>query len=76
MILRLQKYNVEVRCQSGKTMLLADTLSRAYVPEASGQGESEFETINMLKYLPISEERLLQIQRETENDESLQVLRP
>ena len=29
----------------------------------------------MLKYLPISEERLLQIQRETENDESLQVLK-
>ena len=40
-----------------------------------GQGESEFETINMLKYLPISEERLLQIQRETENDESFQVLK-
>jgi hypothetical protein len=29
----------------------------------------------MLKYLPISEERLLQIQRETENDESLHVLK-
>ena len=29
MILRLQKYNIEVRYQSGKTMLLADTLSRA-----------------------------------------------
>ncbi|CAB4006649.1 Transposon Ty3-G Gag-Pol poly [Paramuricea clavata] len=75
MILLLQKYNVEVRYQSGKTMLFADTLSRAYVPETTGQGEPEFETINMLKYLPISEERLLQIQRETENDESLQVLK-
>lgn len=57
MILRLQKYNVEVQYQSGKTMLLADTLSRAYVPGTCDQGEPEFETINMLKYLPISEEK-------------------
>ncbi len=60
---------------SEKTMLLADTLSRAYVSDIPGQREPEFETINMLKYWPISEERLPQIQRETENDESLQVLK-
>ena len=29
----------------------------------------------MMNYLPISEARLLQIQRETEQDESLQVLK-
>ena len=75
MILHLQKYNVEVQYQSGKTMLLADALSRAYLPTEMNQREPEFETINMLKYLPISEETLLQIQQETDNDESLQVLK-
>ena len=55
-------------------MFLADTLSRAFLP-AGEQDESEFETINMIKYLPVSEERLLQIQQDTEADESLQVLK-
>ena len=51
-------------------MFLADTLSRAFLP-ASKKDESEFETINMMKYLPVSEERLLLIQKDTEADESL-----
>ena len=53
-------------------MFLADTLSRAYLP-SSKQDESE--TINMIKFLPVSEARLLQIQRATEMDESLQILK-
>ena len=53
-------------------MYLADALSRAFLP-AGEQDENEFKTINMIKYLLVSEERLLQIQRETEADESLQV---
>jgi len=55
-------------------MFLADTLSMAYLP-SSKQDETEFETINMLKFLPISEVRLLQIQRVTEMDESIQTLK-
>ena len=54
-------------------MFLANTLSRASIPNG-GQGVPEFETINMMKYLPISDERLQEIQRETRSDESLQVL--
>ena len=74
MMIRLQKYDLEVRYERGNRMFLADTLSRAYLPSCT-QVESEFETINMMKYLPISEARLLQIQRETEKDESLQALK-
>ena len=48
-------------------MFLADMLFRAYLPSGA-QIESEFETINMMNYLPISEARLQQIQRETEQD--------
>ena len=55
-------------------MFLVDTLSRAFLP-AGEQGESEFEKINMMKYLPVSEERLLQIQRDNEADDSLRVLK-
>ena len=69
MIIRLQKYDLEVKYEKGNKML-ADTLSRAFLP-AGELDESEFETINMIKYLPISEERLLQIQRDTKADESL-----
>lgn len=65
---------MEVRYEKGNKIFLADTLSRAYLP-LSNQDESEFETINMIKFLPISEERLLHIRRETEMDESLQVLK-
>lgn len=71
MMIRLQKYDLEIRYERGNRMFLADTLSRAYLPSRI-QVESEFETINVTNYLPISQARLLQIQRETEKDESLQ----
>ena len=74
MMIRLQKYDLEIRYQRGNRMFLADTLSRAYLPSCT-QVEAEFEAINMVNYLPISEARLLQIQRETEKDESLQALK-
>ena len=48
-----------------------DTLSRASL-KACDQEELEFETINIIKYLPVSEERLQQIQQHTAADESLQ----
>ena len=73
MMIRLQKYDIEVKYEKGSNMFLADTLSRASIPGA-GQSASEFETINMMKYLPISDERLQEIQRVTRNDDSLQVL--
>ncbi|KAL9989578.1 hypothetical protein ACROYT_G004142 [Oculina patagonica] len=74
MIIHLQKYDLEVKYEKGNKMFLADTLSRAFLP-AGEHDEQEFETINMIKYFPVSEERLLQIQRDTEADESLQVLK-
>ena len=62
MLIRLQKYDLVVQYERGSRMFLVDT--RAYLP-LGAQIESEFETINMMNYLPISEARLLQIQRET-----------
>jgi len=56
-------------------MFLVDSLSSAYL-SSGAQIESEIETINMMNSLPISEARPLQIQRETEQDESLRVPKP
>lgn len=40
-------------------MLLADTLSRAYLPESSqGYSEPELETVNTANYLPITDAKL------------------
>ena len=73
MMIRLQKYDLEIQYERGNRMFLADTTSRAYIPSRV-QVESEFETINVMNYPPISQARLLQIHRETEKDESLQTL--
>ena len=36
MLLRLQKYSLQVKYKKGKDMHLADTLSRAYLLEVNG----------------------------------------
>ncbi|KAL6471890.1 hypothetical protein MHYP_G00205400 [Metynnis hypsauchen] len=77
MLLRLQKYDISVTYVPGRLMHVGDTLSRAYLPEGdtAGSVEAEIETINMIQYLPISEERLRNIQAETEKDKALQSLK-
>ncbi|CAB3998030.1 Hypothetical predicted protein [Paramuricea clavata] len=67
------KYDIEVKYEKDSKMFLADTLSRASIP-GDGKSGPEFETINTMKYLPISDERLKEIQRETKSYESIQVL--
>ncbi|KAK5868930.1 hypothetical protein PBY51_009902 [Eleginops maclovinus] len=76
MLLRLQRYDIDVNYVPGCDMLLADTLSRAYLMESSTTGlvEAEIETINMVDYLPISEERLSTIRSATREDKTLQTL--
>lgn len=76
MLLRLQRYDFDVIYVSGCDMLLADTLSRAYLSECSSTGtdEAEIEIVNMVAYLPISEERLNTIRSATQTDKMLQTL--
>ena len=52
MIIRLQKYDIELKYEKAKNMFLADTLLRAFLP-AHLEDETKFETINVMKYLPI-----------------------
>lgn len=57
-------------------MLLADMLSRAYLPEclSYGSAEAEIETVNMVHLLPISTDRLYAIRSTTADDKTLQIL--
>ena len=75
MMMRLQKYNVDVTNERGKNMLLADLLSRAYLPSTESPENKEFENVNMASLLPISKPRLDEIRVETQRDDSLQALK-
>ena len=50
MLMRLQKYEVDVSYTPGKETLLADTLSRGYRMTTEGRHE-EFENVNATKYV-------------------------
>ncbi|KAK3742278.1 hypothetical protein QZH41_003305 [Actinostola sp. cb2023] len=74
MMMRLQRYVVEVHYERGTNMLIADMLSRAYLTEPDFKGQAEFEQINMANFLPITDQRLEEIRQETNRDDTLQVL--
>lgn len=61
MLLRLQRYNLEIRYKRGKEMFLADTLSRAFPPNGEvSEAVHELEEIEAL--LPVSGARWRQIE--------------
>ena len=55
-------------------MYLADTLSRAYLPPSKNT-QGDFEMVNVLKILLVSEEKHDEILRHTSKDEVLQLLK-
>ena len=76
MLLRLQKYNLRVRYKKGTQMFLADTLSRAHLPDV---GACEFsqtlEDVDHTASLSFSDDRLQQVRHASADDPVLQVLR-
>ena len=75
MIMRLQKYDFDVHYERGKNMHIADLLSRAYLPNTDHEEAKEFEHANMASFLPISDQRLQEIRRDTDKDKTLQILK-
>ena len=81
MLLRLQRYNLEVSYKPGSQMFLADHLSRAAqhevtMPEESFQVFSlELESLNPMQALKVTPERFEQLQRCTGQDKALQTLK-
>ena len=73
MIMTTQKYSLDVTYRPGKQLVLADTLSRAFLPECGEPIEEKFD-INILQTLPISNTKLHQLKEETKKDPHLQQL--
>ena len=76
MLLRLEKYSLQVKYKRGKEMFLADTLSRAHIPDVSACEFSRgLEDVDHTMSLSMSEERLQQVRHMSTDDPVLQVLR-
>ena len=73
MIMTTQKYPLDVTYRPGKHLVLADTLSRAYLPECGESIEEKYD-INIVQTLPISNSKLHQLKVETKKDPHLQQL--
>lgn len=86
MLLTLQRYNLNVTCKPGKQIWIADLLSRAVtsnsdklIQEEEEMYESkkllfELVEIRSVELLPISDERVMAIQKGTKADATLQQL--
>ena len=81
-LLRLQKYSLEVKYKPGSQMYVADHLSRAFLKHEGDKPHDEFqvfalelEEINPLNTVKITSERLAQLQKATEHDPVMQTLK-
>ena len=76
MLMRTLGYDVEIIYWQCTQQAISDTVSRACLPLTSNESpNSEFETVNLSQYLPVTEERLAQIRKATEQDEILSPLK-
>ena len=74
MRLKMQKYDMTIIYTPGPEMYLADTLSRAFLPN-NDNALGEFEHINAVKLLPMTNKRLEEMRTSTRDDEVLQQLK-
>ncbi len=77
MLLRLQKYDFVIKHKPGKDLVVADTLSRAPLPDTDPEIEKEISCYvhTLLSTLPVTDEKMARLKRATSEDESLQQLR-
>ena len=62
MLLKIQKYDVTIVYKPGPEMYLADTLSRVFLPTTENT-QGEFERVNAVKLLPMTDERLEELKQ-------------
>ncbi|XP_053686467.1 uncharacterized protein LOC128736007 [Sabethes cyaneus] len=86
MLLALQRYKLKLQFKPGKEIVIADMLSRAAMTDGDPTDRgiydiytidmdftfAEFEQINVLDYIPISDFRLDHIRKESSNDADIQ----
>lgn len=69
MLLRLQRYNLEVKYKKGPLMFIADTLSRAYLRETVPSEEvKSLELVDHTENLRVTPSRLARIEQESAQD--------
>ncbi len=76
LMLRLQKYQISVVHQAGKDIPVADTLSRKYMQcsDSSIGDSADVQVHTVMSSLPVSDQKLDEIRRETEADPQMQEL--
>jgi hypothetical protein len=79
MLLRLQRYDFTAKYKPGKEMILADTLSRAYIPEcepdaSNMEDEIEYHAHSVLHRMPVSTNKMEKIREETSKDPTMMIL--
>ena len=72
MLMKLQRYDLKVEYTKGTELYVADTLSRAHLPETSDDFDEELEVSIVLA---VSDTKMSQIGRETGKDETLKILK-
>ena len=76
--MKLQKYDFDLEYSPGKTMVVSDALSRAYLNNQSTEIDQP-DLIHCIQFtfdnLPISDARLTEFQKETASDTTLQQLK-
>lgn len=75
MMLKMQKYDIDIIYKPGKELYIADTLSRdAIVPDESAGEDGAIAAIDVQAVLPVSSRAFTQLRNATEHDEQLQQL--
>ena len=76
LLLRMQRYDVNIQYKPGPEMYLADTLSRAYLKTSNRSAvEEEVESVHMIDTVPITHKTHALIKAATTEDESLQTVK-
>ena len=76
MLLRLMKYDFDLKYTPGKQMFVSDTLSRApLLVDAPASDDWESQVLLVMNSLPISDEMLKKFQEETRKDATLQSIK-
>ena len=71
---KVQKFDINIVYNPESQVYLADTLSQAHLP-SSKNTQGDFEMVNELKILPVSEEKHDEILGHTSKDDVLQLLK-
>lgn len=74
MMLKLQKYSLNVVWKKGKDLVIADALSRAPIMSEEAQNDIDEYQIHTVSYLPISDLRLNELKQATETDTTMQMV--